>query len=62
MSAALPGGIFLFVSISKLFCEILGFCRKVDENYSFLGYYVARSGSFLPTFRNNLPAGSDIRV
>jgi hypothetical protein len=30
---------------------ISGFRRKVAENRTLLGYYVASSGNFLPTFR-----------
>jgi len=33
---------------------ISGFPREVDENCILLGYYVAGSGKFLPTFRDNL--------
>jgi len=33
---------------------ISGFCRKVDENYNLLGYYMVSSGNFLPTFQDNL--------
>jgi hypothetical protein len=31
-----------------------GYRRDVDENYAFLRYYTADSGSFLPTFRENI--------
>ena len=31
-----------------------GFRREADENCTLLGYYAARSGDFLPTFRDNL--------
>jgi hypothetical protein len=27
---------------------ILGFCRKVDEKWAFLGHYRGSSGNFLP--------------
>jgi hypothetical protein len=30
-----------------------GFRREVDENCTLLGYYTARSGNSLPTFRDN---------
>jgi hypothetical protein len=33
---------------------ISGFRREVDENCALLGYYAARSGNLLPTFRDNL--------
>jgi len=35
-------------------------CRLLPrtENYALLGYYTARSGKFLPTFRDNLSAPS----
>jgi hypothetical protein len=33
---------------------ILGFRRKVDENYAFLGYYATSIGNLLPTFQENL--------
>ena len=33
---------------------ISGFHREVDENRVILGYYVTRSGSSLPTFRDNI--------
>jgi hypothetical protein len=38
-------------------CVTSGFCREVD-NYALLGYYVANSGNFLPTFRYKLSAPS----
>ena len=37
---------------------ISGFRREVKENYVIVGYYAARSGNFLPTFRNNLSVSS----
>ena len=33
---------------------ISGFCHKVDENCTLLGYYEVRSGNFLQTLRDNL--------
>ena len=33
---------------------IPGFCHKVDENCTLLGYYAASSGNFLSTFWDNL--------
>jgi len=33
---------------------ISGFCDKVDENCTFLGYYSASSCNFLPMFWENL--------
>jgi hypothetical protein len=33
---------------------ISGFRREVHENCDFLGYYVASSGNFLQTFRDNI--------
>jgi hypothetical protein len=33
---------------------ISGFCREVSENCALLGYYAARTGNFLPTFRDNI--------
>ena len=33
---------------------ISGFRRELEENSSLLGYYVASSGNFLPTFRDNV--------
>jgi len=33
---------------------ISGFRRKADENCALLGRYVASSGNFLQTFRDNL--------
>jgi hypothetical protein len=33
---------------------ISGFCCKVDENCSFLGYYGASSGNSIPTFQDIL--------
>jgi len=35
-------------------CVISGFRSNVDEICALLGYYVAYSGSCLPTFRDNL--------
>jgi len=32
---------------------ILGFRRELDENCALMGYYIASSGNFLPTFRDN---------
>jgi len=34
------------------------------ENWALLGYYVASSGNFLPTFRNNLsvPSSGDLNL
>jgi hypothetical protein len=37
---------------------ISGFRREVDENCALLGYYVANSGNFLTTFRENLSVPS----
>ena len=34
------------------------FRREVDENCPLLGYYAVSSGSFLPTFRDNLSVSS----
>ena len=33
---------------------ISGFRHEVDEIFTLLGYYAARSGSSLPTFQDNL--------
>jgi len=33
---------------------ISGFCRGVNEICALLGFYAAQSGSFLPTFQNNI--------
>ena len=41
-----------------LIFEISGFRREVDENCALVGYYAAGSGSFLPTFRDNLSGPS----
>ena len=35
--------------------DICGISGEVAENCSLLGYYAASSGTFLPTFRYNLP-------
>jgi hypothetical protein len=35
-------------------CVTSGFRREVHENYVFIGYYAARSGSSLPKFQDNL--------
>ena len=35
-----------------------GFCHKVDENCTVLGYYVVRSGKLLPKIRDNLTVPS----
>jgi hypothetical protein len=37
-------------------CSISGFRLEVNENRALMGYYAARSGNFLPTFRDNLSA------
>jgi len=37
---------------------ISGFHREVAKNCTFLGYYAATSGNFLPTFRDNLSSPS----
>ena len=37
---------------------ISGFCREVEENCALLGYYAARSGNFLQTFRDILSVPS----
>jgi hypothetical protein len=37
-------------------CVISVFRREVDEICAILGYYTASSGSFLPTFRDNISA------
>jgi len=39
-------------------CVISGFCRKVAENCTLLGYYAASIGNFLPTLRENLSVPS----
>jgi len=41
-------------NITSMLCLISGFPREVYENCSLLGYYVASSGYFLPTFRDKL--------
>ena len=35
-------------------CMISNIRREVDKRCVLLGYYRARSGNFLPTFRDNL--------
>jgi hypothetical protein len=35
-------------------CVIPSFCHEADEKYALLGYDMASSGNFLPTFRDNL--------
>jgi len=42
------------VRISVITRMISGFYREVDQNCAFLGYYVASTGNFLPTFRDYL--------
>jgi hypothetical protein len=42
----------------KEFCVISGFGGEVDVNFALLGCYVASSGNFLPTFRDNLSVPS----
>ena len=42
-----------YVQIQKL-CVFSGFRREVDENCALLGYYIASTGNFLPTFRDNV--------
>ena len=42
----------------RVLCVISGFRREVDGNRALLGYYAAISGSFLPTFRENLSVPS----
>jgi hypothetical protein len=37
---------------------ILGFCHDVDGMCALLVYYTALSGSYVPTFRNNLSVPS----
>ena len=55
-SPALKLLIYLFyVYVS---CVISVFRREVDENCALLGYYTAGSGSFLPTYRDNLSVQS----
>ena len=39
-------------------CVASGFRREVDGNCALLSYYAARSGNFLPTFRDNLSVPS----
>jgi hypothetical protein len=36
-----------------ILCVIAGFTSEVVENCALLGYYKARSGNLVPTFRNN---------
>jgi len=38
--------------------SISGLRREVDENWAVLGHYVASSGHFLPTFRDDLSVPS----
>ena len=40
--------------MTKLIIMIPSLRREVDENYALLGFYAARSGNSLPTFRDNL--------
>jgi hypothetical protein len=39
---------------------ISGFCRDVNENCAFLGYYAARRGNSLPKFWDNLSVPSSM--
>jgi hypothetical protein len=46
-------------SLSTMYsCVTSGFPRSVNEVCALLGFYVALSGSFLPTFRDNLSVPS----
>jgi hypothetical protein len=45
-------------TLKKLYL-ISGFRREVDEKCILLGYYVAGSGNFLLTFRDNLSVPKD---
>ena len=38
--------------------KISGFRRKVDENWTVLGYYAASSGNFVSMFQDNLSVSS----
>ena len=42
----------------SVYCVISGFRREVDENCALLGHYAASSGSYVPTFRDNLSVTS----
>jgi len=45
----------------KFFWSVISdFAAKVDENCALLGYYAARSGNILPTFRDNLSVPSTV--
>ena len=43
----------LICKIKHIIEVISGFCCKVDEDCSLLGYYAASSGNLLPMFREN---------
>jgi len=45
---------FQLFQLHPVLCMMSGFCCKVDENFSLLGCYGARSGTSIPTFWNNL--------
>jgi len=44
----------MFPYVSNFNSRISGFFCEVDENCALLGHYVASSGNFLSTFRDNL--------
>ena len=46
------------VSQTNILGVISRLCREVAENCALLGYYVARSGNILPTFRDYLSVPS----
>jgi hypothetical protein len=45
-------------NVNQPLCVTFGFRREVNEKCAVLGYYAARSGSFLPTFQDNLSVPS----
>jgi len=47
-----------YVGIRAVICVISGFHHEVDENCTFLSYYAAGSGNFLPTFWDSLSVPS----
>jgi hypothetical protein len=44
-----------YLRLITVFTSVIsGFRREVDEKYALLGYYLASSGKFLPTFGDYL--------